>query len=73
MPSYEKAFPERAPRRIATESRMCASGFVTFGGPPSFALLRKIFDVPKPTTNLSGPAASWTTRASIAAWTGWRV
>jgi hypothetical protein len=38
-----------------------------------FVLLRKIFDVPKPRMNRPGPAASCTTRASIAAWTGWRV
>jgi len=31
------------------------------------ALLRKIFEVPKPTMNRPGPAAYWTTRASIAA------
>ena len=37
------------------------------------ALFRKIFEVPKPRMNLPGPAASWTTRASIATWTGWRV
>ena len=36
-------------------------------------LLRKIFEVPKPSMNRPGPAASWTTRASIATWTGWRV
>ena len=35
-----------------------------------FALLRKIFDVPKPSRNRPGPAASCTTRASIAACTG---
>ena len=33
-------------------------------------LLRKIFDVPKPSRNRPAPAASWTTRASIATWTG---
>ncbi len=37
------------------------------------ALLRKILEVPKPIRNLPGPAASWTTRASIATWTGCRV
>ncbi len=37
------------------------------------ALLRKIFDVPKPRMNRPGPAASCTTRASIATWTGCRV
>ncbi len=37
------------------------------------ALLRKIFDVPKPSRKRPGPAASWTTRASIATWTGCRV
>ena len=45
---------------------MCASGFVSFGEPPCFVLFRKIFDVPKPTMNRPGPAASCTTRASIA-------
>jgi hypothetical protein len=35
-----------------------------------FVLLRKIFDVPKPRMNRPGPAASCTTRASIAACTG---
>ena len=61
------------PRTISIESRMCASGLVTFGGPPCFELLRKIFEVPKPTMNRPGPAASCTTRASIATWTGCRV
>jgi hypothetical protein len=37
------------------------------------ALLRKIFDVPKPRMNRPGPAASCTTRASIATCTGCRV
>ena len=37
------------------------------------ALLRKIFDVPKPSDEAPGPAASCTTRASIATCTGWRV
>ena len=36
-------------------------------------LLRKIFEVPKPSRNRPGPAASCTTRASIATCTGWRV
>ena len=36
-------------------------------------LLRKIFDVPKPRRNRPGPAASCTTRASIATCTGCRV
>ena len=54
---------------IATASRI---------GPRVFfvcirALFRKIFDVPKPSRKRPGPAASWTTRASIAACTGWRV
>ena len=52
---------------------MWASGLVTFGGPPCFVLLRKIFDVPNPTMNRPGPAASCTIRASIATCTGWRV
>ena len=37
------------------------------------ALFRKIFDVPNPRMNRSGPAASCTTRASIATCTGCRV
>ena len=36
------------------------------------ALFRKIFDVPKPRMKRPG-ASSWTTRASIATCTGWRV
>ena len=52
---------------------MWASGLVTFGGPACFVLLRKIFEVPKPRRKRPGPAASWTTRASIATCTGWRV
>jgi hypothetical protein len=36
-------------------------------------LLRKIFEVPKPSRKRSGPAVSCTTRASIATCTGWRV
>ena len=52
---------------------MWPSGLVTFGGPPCFVLLRKIFDVPNPITKRPGPAASWTTRASIATCTGCRV
>ena len=36
------------------------------------ALLRKIFEVPKPSRNRPG-ASSCTTRASIATCTGWRV
>ena len=52
---------------------MCPSGFVSFGGPPCFVLLRKIFEVPKPTMKRPGPAASCTIRASIATCTGWRV
>jgi hypothetical protein len=36
-------------------------------------LLRKIFEVPNPSMNRPGPAASCTTRASIATCTGWRV
>ena len=73
LPSYSKRPPPSAPRTIATESRMCASGLVTFGGPPCLVLLRKIFDVPNPTMNRPGPAASCTIRASIATCTGWRV
>ncbi len=36
-------------------------------------LFKKIFDVPNPSRNRPGPAASCTTRASIATCTGWRV
>ena len=70
---YSNRLPEKAPRTIATESRMCPSGLVTLGGPLCFVLLRKIFEVPKPTMKRPGPAASCTTRASIATCTGWRV
>ena len=52
---------------------MWASGFVSRGGPDCFVLLRKIFEVPKPTMKRPGPATSCTIRASIATWTGWRV
>ena len=58
---------------IATESRMCASGFVCCTEPPCLVLFRKIFEVPKPAMKRPGPAASCTRRASIAACTGWRV
>ncbi len=72
-PSYSKRSPPRMPRMIATESRMWASGFVSCTEPPCFVLLRKIFDVPKPAMKRPGPAASCTSRASIADCTGWRV
>ena len=55
LPSYSNRSPPRMPRTISTESRMCARGFVTFGGPPCFVLLRKIFEVPKPTMKRPGP------------------
>ncbi len=73
LPSYSKRSPRRMPRRISTESRIVASGFVTFGGPPCLVLLRKILDVPKPAMKRPGPAASCTSRASMATCTGWRV
>ena len=68
-PSYWNASPESTPFTIATASRI---------GPRvrlvcCFVLLRKIFDVPKPRMNRPGPAASWTTRASMATCTGCRV
>ena len=68
-PSYANASPERTPRTISTASRIGPSVFFVW----PLMLLRKIFDVPKPSRNRSGPAASWTTRASIATCTGWRV
>ena len=52
---------------------MCPSGFVSFGGPPCFVLLRKIFEVPKPTMNRPGPGGLLHDRASIATCTGCRV
>ena len=73
LPSYSKRSPRRMPRRISTESRIVASGFVTLGGPPCLVLLRKILDVPKPAMKRPGPAASCTIRASMATCTGWRV
>ena len=68
-PSYSNASPPRTPRTISTASRIGPSVFFVC----ICALLRKIFDVPKPRMNRPGPAASWTTRASIATCTGWRV
>src|SRR5919108_953162 len=57
------------PRTISTASRMGPSvRFVI-----ARMLLRKIFEVPKPSRNRPGPAASCTTRASMATCTGWRV
>jgi hypothetical protein len=68
-PEYSNGPPARTPRTISTASRIGPSVlFVCI-----WALLRKIFEVPKPRMKRPGPAASWTTRASIAAWTGWRV
>src|SRR6185312_11543674 len=61
--------PERTPRAIVTASRIGPSVFFVW----VFVLLRKIFEVPKPRMKRPGPAASCTTRASIAACTGWRV
>src|SRR2546430_3292088 len=68
-PSNSNASPSRTPRTISTASRIGPSVFLLV----IRALLRKIFEVPKPSRKRSGPAASWTTRASIATWTGWRV
>ncbi len=68
-PSYSKASPPRTPRTISTASRIGPSVFDVC----ERMLLRKIFDVPNPSRNRPGPAASWTTRASIATWTGCRV
>src|SRR6266566_1096982 len=62
-------FPERTPRTISTASRIGPRVRLPF----SRALFRKIFDVPKPSRNRPGPAASCTTRASMATCTGWRV
>ena len=61
--------PPSTPRTIETASRIGPSVFEVC----ERMLLRKIFDVPKPSRKRSGPAASWTTRASIATWTGCRV
>ena len=68
-PSYSNASAPSTPRTIVTASRI---------GPSVFdvgrrMLFRKIFDVPKPSRNRPGPAASCTTRASMATWTGCRV
>ena len=63
--------PEEKARR--ERLRIVASGFVTLGGPPCLVLLRKILDVPKPAMKRPGPAASCTSRASMATCTGWRV
>src|SRR4051794_20650468 len=68
-PSYVNGLPPSTPRTISTASRIGPSVRLPFRR----ALLRKIFDVPKPSRNRPGPAASWTTRASIATWTGCRV
>src|SRR5215217_8388359 len=68
-PLYSNASPPRTPRTISTASRIGPSVFEVCIA----ALLRKIFDVPKPRMNRPGPAASCTTRASIATCTGWRV
>src|SRR5437588_1147928 len=68
-PSYSNGPPPSTPRTIATASRIGPS----VRRPSSFALLRKIFDVPRPSRKRAGPAASWTTRASIATCTGCRV
>ena len=68
-PSYSNASPPSTPRTIDTASRIGPSVFDVCAR----MLLRKIFDVPKPSRNRPGPAASCTTRASIATCTGCRV
>ena len=68
-PSYSKRSPPSTPRTISTASRIGPSVFLVC----IFVLLRKIFEVPKPTMKRPGPAASCTTRASIATCTGCRV
>jgi hypothetical protein len=65
-PSYSNGWPPSTPRTIVTASRIGPSVFDVC----ERMLLRKIFDVPKPSRNRPGPAASWTTRASIATCTG---
>jgi hypothetical protein len=47
---------------IATASRIGPRVFFVWAR----MLLRKIFEVPNPSRKRPGPAASWTTRASIA-------
>ena len=54
---------------MAIASRIGPSVFLVC----ALMLLRKIFEVPKPSRNRPGPAASCTTRASIATCTGCRV
>ena len=66
---YSNASPPSTPRTISTASRIGPSVFDVCIA----ALFRKIFEVPKPMMKRSGPAASCTTRASIATCTGWRV
>src|SRR4029078_8610140 len=68
-PAYEKASPRSTPRTISTASRIGPSVFEVCID----ALLWKILDVHKTWNHRPGPTASWTTRASIATWTGWRV
>ena len=57
------------PFTIAIESRMEPSGF--FGRAPD--VVQEDLRRPEAEDEPPGPAASWTTRASIAIWTGWRV
>jgi hypothetical protein len=68
-PSYSNGAPPRTPRTIVTASRIGPSVFDVC----KRVLLRKIFEVPNPRRNRPGPAASWTTLASIATCTGCRV
>jgi hypothetical protein len=68
-PSYSNRSPPSTPRTIETASRIGPSVFFVCNR----ALFKKIFDVPKPSRNRPGPAASCTTRASIATCTGCRV
>ena len=67
-PSYSNASAPSTPRTIDA-SRIGLSVFDV----GRRMLFRKIFDVPKPSRNRPGPAASCTTRASMATWTGCRV
>ena len=68
-PEYSNGSPRSTPRTISTASRIGPSVLLVC----MTALLRKIFDVPKPRMNRPGPAASSTTRASMATCTGCRV
>ena len=68
-PTYSNSAPPSTPRTIATASRIGPRVLFVCAR----MLLRKIFEVPNPSRKRPGPAASCTTRASIAACTGWRV